>query len=238
MPRLTLLAIVFAVAVQAQARANQFCALDAPSLRMEGGSPRLVATLKCAGAASKQQLRYPDGELFVGATLFRASEKYKSTTSLRYDSMKAAEWVASDAQDPVDLDAFAIHTAAGPTEIVFQIPAGPAFTHVLLAVWNRKNECAGDSDCPKFGYTLGTPDEDGLPVPIDTWPRPVCDKAKLIDSGYLTTDGPGDPAGVALTSSEFTAMFELNDCYRLIEGDGLGYSLRRWRVGPLPAAPP
>jgi hypothetical protein len=231
------LAAVLILAVQAHVHAGQFCTLDTPLLRSEAGRNRLVTSLKCVGSADKRELLYPEGELFIGATLFRAGDGYK-TTSLIYDSVKAPmEWAAADGKEPVDLDAVVTRATPGSTEIAFQIPSGPAFTHVQLVVWDKKNGCAGDSSCPKSGYTLGKSDEDALPIPVDTWPRPVCNEKKLVDSGYLTKEGPGDPAGVALTSGD-TAAFELNDCYRLVPGSGLGYSLRRWRIGPLPAASP
>jgi hypothetical protein len=237
MRALALSTVVLVLAFQVHAKAGQFCTLNGPTLRSEAGHNRLVTSLTCVGSVDKNELPYPDGELFVGATLFRASENYKATP-LRYDSWKAPmEWAATDGREPVDLEAVVTHAAPGKTEIAFLIPSGRAFTHVQLAVWDKKNACAGDTGCPKSGYTLGRSDEDGLPIPIDTWPRPVCNKTKLIESGYLTNEGPGDPAGVALTSGD-TAAFDLNDCYRLVSGAGLGYSLRRWRVGPLPAIPP
>jgi hypothetical protein len=236
MRTIALPAMVLALTVQTHAQAGQFCTLNAPSMRSEAGHDRLVTSLTCVGSAAKNELPYPEGELFVGATLFRASEKFKDTL-LRYDSRQPMEWAATDGKEPVDLEAIVTHAALGNTEIAFQIPSGRAFTHVQLAVWDKKNTCDGDSDCPKSGYTLGRFDENRLPIPIDTWPRPVCSKTKLIESGYLTKEGPGDPAGVALTSGD-TAAFDLNDCYRLVSGADLGYSLRRWRVGPLPSASP
>jgi hypothetical protein len=236
MRTIALLAMVFALAVQANAKAGQFCTLDAPSVRTEAGHNLLVTSLRCVASEGKQRLAYPEGELFVGATLFRAKDEYKAA-QLRYDDESNIRWAAADGKEPVGLEAVVSHAAPGNTEIKFQIPSGRIFTHVLLAVWDKKNECAGDSSCPKSGYTLGKSDDDGLPVPIDTWPRPVCNKEKLIESGYLTTEGPGDPAGVALNAGG-TAAFDLNDCYRLVPGSGLGYSLRRWRVGPLSAISP
>lgn len=229
MSRLTCLTIVIALCTCRAASAGQFCILETPSLQTTAGGIDVVVTVKCSAAAGDSALPYPDGTLYVGATVFRADPGLKGKT-LPFDS-----WKDDERMQPTHLPAVEVRAVSGPIKATFHLPQIGANTHISIAVWDQKNACKGQSDCPEIGYTLGRADDDGMPIPIDTWPRPVCRKAKLIASGYLTSSGPVDPSGHVLEGSA-ARDFLSNDCYRLVKSDGLGYSLRRWRIGPLPTA--
>ncbi len=228
MPKLTFLVVTLLVAAHQHGVASQSCRLMPPTATQGLQGTGFTVAVQCA--AAEGAVPYPDA-VFIGATMFREAPDLKGKI-VPFDSL-----ADGDSVPHTDLPPQEWHRGAQRVSFTFAMAAGDPATHVSIVVWDKKTMCAGQPDCPPIGYTLGRVDDDGLPFPVDAWPHPFCDRQALEQIGYLTKDGPGDPAGVAL-SDEFAQRFQTNDCYRLDPAAspvGLGYSVRRWRLGPVPA---
>ncbi len=208
------------------AHATTSCALGPARLQ----ETRLILPVTCGPAA--RAVPYPDGPLHIGATLYRMPSGLRG----RVAPLPSAELAPGDT-----LHLPSITFTAGPAlrELSFDAAGATGFTHLLVAIWDQKNVCEADgnseSGCSRFQYSLGRVDAAEFPIPVDAWPRPICDKQGLQAAGFFRwVEREGDPAGMA-APSPFDRMFTLNDCYAATGPVGLGFSVRRWRVAPLPA---
>ncbi|MEA2886571.1 MAG: hypothetical protein QOD11_931 [Bradyrhizobium sp.] len=211
----------------------KYCSLNPPTIQ-KSDATRLYVRIRCDDAASETTVNYPQSSLYVGATVFRLSKgleekiapsRYPPDGDTNYLDLKAVEW----------------STDSGEQEISFEIPRGTIYSHVLLAVWDIKEDCdrqfmGNKNGCSLFKYTLGRVDDSELPIPIDAWPRPICDKNKLQREGFFKwVKGEGLLMTEGEMPTRFRSIFRLNDCWQLTGSDtGLGYSVHRWRVGPAP----
>lgn len=215
------------------AEAATFCALTAPTLETAGGKSQLKVAVACSDTATPGTVPYPEGDLYVGASL------YKIDQGLEGKIISTGIYGDADPEHILDLKAIELHNVAGTIPVTFDIANPDQYTHVLIAVWSQKDSCPPDqvtatNGCADFGYTLGPADWYGMPIPIDASPRPVCDKEALTANGYFNwVSESGDPTGNTMPE-EFSDSFNLNDCWENTGDVGLGYSVRRWRVGPIP----
>jgi hypothetical protein len=221
-----------------EAGAATYCSLGKPTMDKAGGQVHLNVTVTCSDIEHGAAVKYPEGDLYVGATLYTIDDPSLSGKVAPF-TLKSA-----DSAGAHDLAAVGLHTSPGMTKVtlVVDTPTPASYTHLLVAVWDAKNTCSpGDTTtaygCPGSGYTLGRMDKWEMPIPIDAWPRPICDRKRLIARGYFKwVDQDGDPSGHAIPA-ELESAFDANDCWSLDDGGGLGFSLRQWRVGPLPKPP-
>jgi hypothetical protein len=210
--------------------AANYCELGPPALNKSDSHYRLSVTVKCSQSPSGVAVEYPEGILYVGASLYRLGADLAG---------KIVPFVTPDSDtQTIDLAPVELHMTPDQAKISFDIDALDDSTHVLIVIWDKKNPCSSDNsdsaECQKFGYTLGRVDEFGMPIPIDTWPRPICHRERLSTDGFFSwVEQAGDPSGHAMPEG-LEDDYSLNDCWSLIETKGLGFSVRRWRVGPLP----
>ena len=203
--------------------ASPFCSLGAPKFQADDFS----VPIQCGEAKALGALPYPAGPLYVGATLYKLPKALRDKVSPLSDSEDVQSF-------DLPMQAF---DKAGSTAVKFNLHGLSGYTHALVVVWDQKNTCENEYDansgCARFHYSLGRVDDQSFPIPIDAWPRPVCDKERLKQAGFFKwTKEDGDPSG--LTAPRYLEnFFLLNDCFTDTGDLGLGYSVRRWRVGPL-----
>jgi hypothetical protein len=219
-------ALAWSLAV-APAQAQEHCRLDNPQVI----SDRLEVTVACQQASSNQTVRYPAGSLSVGVTLYKIPE-----SGLRN---KVVPVVEDDTVEFAYVKPTEIERPTTPKKVVIPLGALGNKTHILLAVWDKKSACAaGDQTegCTKAGVRLGEIDAFELPIPIDAWPRPVCNVEQLTSRGFFRwVETEGDFGGPQVPE-RFATMLATNDCFmRLPDRPGLGFSVRRWRAQPLPS---
>lgn len=224
-----LLALVFA---PWEAEAATFCALSAPTMERAGDHLQLKLTLTCSGAAASGLVPYPDSDLYVGATLYEVDPRLKDKI------ISIGDYGDVHANNMLDLKAVEMRPVMRTVPIVFDVASLGSYTHVLVAVWSEKSDCPGPvpggNGCADFGYTLGPMDWFGMPIPVDALPRPICDKEALAANGYFDwVSESGDPTANTMPE-QFSDSFNLNDCWAFVGDVGLGYSVRRWRVAPIP----
>lgn len=217
------LALLFAILGSWAAAAEADCRLDQPRFVGEGTEARVVVSLDCVEGAQSGYARYPDGPLYVGMSIFALP-----------DTVGEASAVAMG--EEYNVEAVEIASVNNDAEAVLLIgPLDPALTHYVIAVWAEVTECAFIAADRCFG-----PFDDLLyPVPVDTWPQPVCDRQALRDIGYFDyTSDPGvDPSGFQAPAAVQEAFYSA-DCFREAQSDfGLGLSLKSWRLAPLPGHP-
>lgn len=206
--------------------------LEAKILRGQGGH-QLKTGIACQDATGPDHVRYPAGPLFVGLSLYRIEQPAIRKAITRFHEWSGTPWTRTNIV-PIELP-----RPAGLREISFELGDAGAFTHFVVAVWDQKNPCQPDTaeaeSCAKAGGTLGFVDSLDLPVPVDTWPRPVCDVRQLTNSGFFEwVERAGDVAGSAVPD-RYRSMLHANDCWtRFADRPGLGYSLRQWRLQPMP----
>jgi hypothetical protein len=216
--------IALSVAFGADLQAQQTCRLGPPAV----SAGQVSVPLSCRnGASDAGGVAYPAGTLFAGLTLFTLA------------NASAGEAVYSDF-DPGETSHLHLPAqeikASGSSSIVFKFTPGK-HTHFLVAVWDRKTACtkSPDNECPSLGYTLGRVDAGQLPMPIDVWPAPVCDVAKLSRRGFFAVTAKEELG--ALPSEVFQSFrteYLTNDCWTYDPKlPGRGMSLRQWRLAPL-----
>lgn len=203
------------------AHAQEFCRLEKPAV--SGG--QISVKISCQAAADERSVRYPAGSLFVGLSLFTLEDAPAgqiTTYALRLED------------SPTHLPAQEIKRPATSADVLFKVPPGK-HTHFLVAVWDHKHTCAGKEGCPSVGYTLGKLDKDDLPVPVDAWPTPACDVAKLKGGGFFAATAKeylGEkPSAV---EDKFPVELETNDCWmQNANWPGRGVSYKRWKLAPV-----
>jgi hypothetical protein len=233
---IALLAVVTIVGGAARSHAQEYCRIENPQV-VRGASSALNVRISCKPNPASGTVRYPAGKLYLGVTLYALED-----VGLRNAIVPIIEGSTSFTYViPVEF------TRPG-ANAALTVPLGDlgANTHVLVAVWDKRTACsdvgggndqAPDPDsaaCRVAGATLGRTDSFGMPIPIDAWPRPICNVGRLTQNGFfhwVETDGV-----VASDLEDFvrTSMGS-NDCWmRQADGLGLGYSVRQWRAQPIP----
>ena len=210
------------------AEAQEHCRLDNPQVTRSAGGGQLKVSVACQQAPSAETVRYPAGTLHLGVTLYKVQPRLRNTPVPVTDEEVEHTYVK-----PVE-----ITRPTSPREIVVPLGNIGANTHILLAVWNSKKRCnSGDRNpgCTVAGGTLGDTDSFQLPIPVDAWPRPICNVAELTSSGFFRwVQKEGDFGGPRVPDN-YAEMLEGNDCFmRFADRPGLGFSVRRWRAQPLP----
>jgi hypothetical protein len=188
----------------------------------------LTMTVHCDAAQSARSVRYPTGQLYVGATLYKLDDGSLRTATTRMER----------AADGRDLPSIEITRPDSTRDVTFALGNIGDWTHYLVAVWDKKNVCKPDDDnpaCKTFGFTLGAVDDTEFPIPVDTFPRPACNVAQLTSLGYFDAVEKGDiQLGGQDLDDKFVNAYALNDCWkRFANRPGLGYSVRRWTIAPL-----
>jgi hypothetical protein len=203
--------------------AQEQCRIEKPAIN---GSEIKVG-LHCQESAEVGTLIYPPGPLYVGVSLY----------TLEAELAGAEAEIVDDAGTPVDLPAQEIMRPSGATELVFPVAELGGSTHMLVAIWDQKNECPADHGgrCSAFGYTLGATDDLWFPFPVDAWPRPVCDVEKLAAAGFFDWAAGESDINEHAVPARLDTLFRTNFCWtRDPDRPGLGVSIRQWRVAPLP----
>lgn len=168
------LAVATLIFTASPAIAAQFCSLGQPTLR----GTSLTVPLNCATTASETAVSYPATALFVGATLYRLEAGLQGKVA----PLRSPE-------EAYDLPAVTVPAGRAPREVTFDLGNAAGFTHLLVAVRDKKTECAngaeGSGGCGKYHYTLGRTDRLDMPIPVDAWPRPICNKMELERAGFF-----------------------------------------------------
>ena len=230
--KLTVVVPVLAFCNQvAAAEHRNECYLRSPSLIHTEGAMTIRVTLACEETSSDLAIPYPEGPLYIGIDLYNIRDlRLQRSTLLVGDLDVDYDILAPIA--PVTLNKL-----NKTQDIDIKLGDAKGATHFMLAVWDKRRACRRDDhyDCKIVKYVYGDVDGFGFPVPVDVLPRPVCDVQTLERKGFFKwVATEGDPAGVAMPD-EYGASFADNDCFtRLKHRLGLGYSVRRWRVEPLP----
>jgi hypothetical protein len=181
--------------------------------------------LTCQQTPAGQTVSYPAGQLYVGLSLYKLPANVRQAVApLKSENNEGA--YHADAQE--------IPRPATSVELTFRLPSNLTQTHMLLAVWDQKNECSDDGRCGALRYTLGKVDRNENPIPVDAWPVPVCNVATLQARGFFAWsqsaewETPGE-------DGDMMSLARLNDCWmRDSTWPGRGLSYRQWRVAPLP----
>jgi hypothetical protein len=198
-------------------RAEEYCRLERPTINAH----QLEVKVTCEAKANAETVRYPVGPLYVGVSLFTLDPGLARAVAPYIDNGEG-----------LDLEAQEIRRPTQSAELSFQIPPNISQTHILVAVWDRKNKCA---NCGSRTHTFGRVDGSGLPIPVDVWPPPICDVAKLRARGYFAWSAGaslGDPEDM---TSEMGMLADANDCWmHNAKWPGRGVSYLRWRVAPFP----
>jgi len=226
--RISPLVIAATLVATLPTRAQENCRLDNPQVVREQGGAQLKVRITCQPARAPGTLRYPAGKLYLGVTLYSVEDprlRGAVVPIVERSGHLTPTYVA-----PVEF------TRPGASQAL-TLPLGDlgANTHILVAVWDKRNACSDPNSaaCRVARATLGRTDSFGMPIPIDTWPRPVCDVERLTRNGFFNwvdTDGVIAPD----VPDEVSIALQTNDCWmRQRDGLGLGYSVRQWRAQPL-----
>jgi hypothetical protein len=219
-PLLLVLVPLFLSAIAFAAAGPKYCRVLEPSFTTREDKVVASVQLSCHSTPSADYIPYPaEGPVFVGATLYRLTHDLNESTVVR----------ELDAASILDLPAAEISPVTDGARVVLEAPAAKGLTHYVVAVWDSKEDCPQHVDrpgCQAYGYVLGRIDIDEMVIPVDAFPRPRCDIEARRALPHFDCFGP-DP-------SEFCTS---SDCVNLQEGalTGLGYSIFRWRVAPLPS---
>jgi hypothetical protein len=202
-------------------RAQEHCRLQAPALSIN----QIRLKITCQNGANDQTVPYPAGPLYVGVSLYHLenSALAKSVAPLtNYDENATLHLMPQEISRPTQ-----------STELTFQRPPNVTQTHILVVVWDQKNSCDQNNDGCPIGFTLGKVDADELPIPVDAWPKPICDVAKLGRSGFFKWSETGELGGRDVPD-QYQTMYLTNDCWKYdASWPGRRVSFRRWRVAPL-----
>lgn len=200
------------------------CKLDIATEETTEFTVRVICGNDLANAVS-----YPAGKLYLGMSLY--------APSISVPSERKLELKTTDRGGALDLLPIEFEAAAGVQEFLFDTSERDGQTHFLAAVWDQRNGCTGLSSkrCDEFGFTLGRKDADGLPLPIDALPRPICDIDALEKTGLFKMIQRGEAYFDIqnVLPDEITTLLSANDCWSFERSrPGLGFSVRRWRVAP------
>src|SRR5258706_2746562 len=213
-----------------QIRAQEHCRLDNPQVASVSGAYQLKVTVACQQTASVQTVRYPSGPVSIGVTLYKIPEQglRNRVVPVVENNVEFKDYVR-----PIE-----IGRPATSKEVVISLGDLGSNTHILLAVWDKSAACSADDSsagCKTSGVKLGDMDSFELPIPIDAWPRPVCNVEQLTSRGFFRwAETEGDFGGPQVPE-RFATMLATNDCFLRFPGrPGLGYSVQRWRAQPLP----
>lgn len=210
--------------------AGEHCRIGPAKVVAAGRDLALSVPIACADRPGAETVKYPGGPLYVGATLL----KQPGLVVGRISRLEPK----ADRVDATDLPAIALNDRPVSSELRFPLTRPLTATHALVAVWDARLTCPVESPqenhCAEgVAAVYGKFDGFEMPIPVDAWPRPVCNKAALKASGFFAwVSESGDPAGHAIPS-KLERDFALNDCFTEVPGDGLGFSVRRWRMGPV-----
>lgn len=206
-------------------QAQQSCRMEPPAV----SAGQIVVKLDCqSGKPDSDRFAYPPGPLFVGLTLFTLASGSATGDAeySDYDGERARQ---------LHLPAQEIKTTAS-SSIAFKFTPAK-HTHFLVAIWDVKTPCkkSSNEECPSLGYTLGRVDAGGLPMPVDVWPAPVCDVAKLGRRGFFEVTAKEElDATPSEVFQSFRTEYLTNDCWTYDSKlPGRGMSLRKWRLAAL-----
>ncbi len=213
--------VLFAYTLSLPAVAYAGCELAEPKFRENAGTMSVEVMLNCSNTERVNDLIYPNGVLHVGMSLVELPSE-QGTVSIQLNGSEPKEHLVAPAQ---------IDFGAGERSATLELGAVPAgATHYVVALWSEESECV---DLPAM-VCFGPVDDDLFPIPLDTYPRPVCDRDELSAKGYFDWALHGDPSGYQ-SDQTIKDLFYSVDCYRGNQSEyGLGVSLKRWRVAPLP----
>lgn len=210
------------------ATAQEFCSLNNPHIVTTANTASMKVSIACSVTSSPTTVRYPNGPLYIGVTLYKVDDQRLRTLVVP---------IVEDQVEHVYVKPVEFTRPANSQEIEIPLVAVGTNTHILMAVWDKKQNCAASNQadgCGTAGATFGETDAFLLPIPVDTWPRPVCNIAGLERSGFFNwVETEGDFGGPQVPD-RYRSMLNANDCFmRFPNRAGLGYSVRRWRAQPL-----
>jgi len=157
--------------------------------------------------ASVQTVRYPSGPLSIGVTLYKIPEQASETGSFRLSKTTSSSRTMSG---PIE-----IGRPATSKESSFPWAIWEAYPHPPGGVGQSAACSADDSSagCKTSGVKLGDMDSFELPIPIDAWPRPVCNVEQLTSRGFFRwAETEGDFGGPQVPE-RFATMLATNDCF-------------------------
>jgi hypothetical protein len=211
----------------APSQAAEHCFLENPRV-IVAAEAKLAVTLRCKPTPTENSVRYPVGKLYLGVSLYNVTDDRLRRTTVRLES----EWAQGRDILPIE-----IVRPDSAQEVTFPLGNIQNWTHFQIAVWDQKNECRQDvevSDCRSSGFTLGAVDDSQLPIPVDAWPRPICNVTQLKANGFFAWVEREGQLGDPEMDDRYRTAYAVNDCWKRFPNRlGLGYSVRRWRVGPL-----
>jgi hypothetical protein len=209
------------------ADANEQCRLDKPTVTRSPA--QLKVSVVCQPAQSPATVRYPSGPLYIGVTL------YKVDTPGLHDRVVP---IVEDRVEHTYVKPAGFSRPSASQEITVPLGNLGANTHILVAIWDKKTDCPADSQsegCKVAGATFGDLDSFELPIPVDAWPRPVCNVQQLTRSGFFQWVATDGDFGGPQVPDKYSSMLQANDCFMRFENRaGLGFSVRQWRAQPLP----
>jgi hypothetical protein len=232
MPQMRTLALYFIVLAQLSILSPAYARWCAMSPPVVAGS-KVQLHFDCHDAKQPNAVEYPNTTLYIGATLVKSDPKNKSRVIIY--SGRTDEPGSFDLR-PVSIP-FDPNRDWSTTTAEFVADKLSDYSHLLVAVWDSQEPCDSQyidnplNGCKLYGFVLGGVDDEEYPAPIDVWPRPICDVSYLTKIGFFV-EGK-DPSRLP---RKLQGAFELSDCWSLVKRGGLGYSLRRWRAAPIPAA--
>jgi hypothetical protein len=227
---LLLATIIGGLLVHSEAFA-EWCSLPTPSVVTSGTKSKIVVRIDCSHDQNDAvQVAYPDKTLYVAVTLIAAKQKYNQQI-ITIGDLHGNVYL--------DLKPVTIPFMAGRDRNAAEFFVGDIsrYTHLLVGVWNTKEPCDAESvppdepgnGCRLYKFALGPVDDDGYPAPTDAWPRPKCDVRYLKQIGFFMSGK--DPS---MLPKKWKGAALLNDCWNLVKGNGLGYSLHTWKAAPIP----
>jgi hypothetical protein len=217
------LALALSTVPDGASQAQEHCRLEGPPTLAAG---QLKVKVTCQANATAQTVRYPAGPLHLGISLYKLDNSLARVVAPLRDDGNG---------DALHLDAQEFRRPARSAELTFRLPANITQSHILVAIWDQKNPCSEPSArCGSSGHTLGKVDPNELPIPVDVWPRPVCNIASLQARGYFAWSATAE-MGAPDADDEMKSLARVNDCWmRDASWPGLGVSLQQWRVAPRP----
>jgi hypothetical protein len=186
---------------------------------MTPDATQVKVTLDCAEDRREGDLTYPNGQLYLGMSLFEVPGE------------EGPVHVKSGGGREHFVTPIVVEFGAGDRTASLRIAPMPSgATHYVIALWAETSECVEAAADVCFGPF----DRDLFPIPLDTYPRPDCDIEVLADSGYFSWAESGDPSGYQ-AEEPIKSLFNEVDCYRGFQSEfGLGVSLKSWKLAPLP----
>ena len=201
------------------------CEIAEVKITGKRSAAKLAVTIACAATSRESSVLYPAGPLYLGVSLFKVDGASLRDLVIPYEDNGNAQYVPH--REIVRKD--------GRHRYEIDMGNMSDLTHILIAVWDKQNKCRPEgSSCLAGSLTLGDVDEWGMPIPIDAWPRPVCDVKRLAKSGFFEWVVEDGDLGGTRVPDKYDSMLSANDCWiRFPKRGGLGYSVRRWRLAPM-----